>query len=207
MPRKGRKRAYRRKGLSRREVVSVVRNLSAEKKNIDSQLTLMGIGWNANRFASLNMCSQGNTSYTRDGSKIKLTDMYGKMMFHYNTSAGTPQYVRVMIFRDSQANGALPTMSGLLKDTTIYDSTVSYRNTDFTSRIRTVYDKSFFLSEDNQTRVLNFNKKLNDVISYSGNVGDITDVAGTNYFICFTGDSTINYPLCTYFIRARFIDV
>jgi len=179
--------------------------LNTEKNFLDRQLTASAISSSGSLF-SLILMAQGDTSNLRQGDQVKLVHIRYDGTFKIHASAAQSN-LRIIIFVDKQANGALPTVANVLADATANDAIVSGYNTDNKYRFRVLYDKVVQLDQaGKQSGRRSFRKKLNLRIRYGTNAGDITDLNSANLCFLIISDEATNTPTTTQFIRTLFVD-
>lgn len=180
--------------------------LNTEQKFIDNQQTENAVTSTFNVVDLVNT-TQGDTGTSRDGRQIKLTSILHKFTIAANATAAT-NLTRIILLIDKQPNGATVTPADYLTDVTINDSIVSPRNLDNIKRFTLLYDKVFTTTASASTRRISrkFYKKLNMIVRYDGNAGDVTDLTTRNVVLLTVGDQAVNGALLTSFIRIRFVD-
>ncbi len=179
--------------------------LNTERNFLDRQLTNSAVSTTGQLFSVILM-AQGDTSNLRQGDQVKLVHIRYDATYKIHASA-TQSNLRIIIFVDKQANGALPTVANLLTDVTASDGIVSGYNPDNKYRFRVLYDKVVQLDQaGKQSGRRSFRKKLNLRIRYGTNAGDITDLNSTNLLFLILSDEATNTPTTTQFIRTLFVD-
>lgn len=209
------KRNYRRKRYSKgkyctkRELKKVERKLQGEVKTFITSTT--------NSFVHpltgtpirnpIPLIIQGDTVQNREGNKVKILHFGIKGIIKQDTAV-THQNVRIMIFKDTQNNGTLPTMAQLLFSTVADRNMVTHLNMQYRSRFKVLYDRLFALTVTDKIEI-GFEKKFSQsyTMNYSGNTGGIADFNGSGYFIyAWSDEPTVNYPTLTYSVQLKFID-
>lgn len=178
-----------------------LKNISVEWKNSTAGTTVTP--GTTSTLTHFNGLSQGNSSTTRVGDKVKFKRLFirGEVVIN---SAGSAVVVRLMVVRDRQPNGAIFGITDLL----VADSTIDLNNLKYGKRFKVYMDKKIPLSI-NGNRVAQFKKyiPLNFETDYSlGTAGTVADISKNSlYFILMSTDNT-NKPTVTYNRRLRFID-
>ncbi len=157
----------------------------------------------------------GDTDIDRDGRKIVITsiNMIGQVTLDDTTDQSlTSELCRVVLFRDSQANGALPAVTDLFLTADI----TSFKNLDNTHRFRTLFDKVFHIQSPagggntttNQfgNNILQFKwfKKVRIPILYTGTAGTIGDIASNNLVLLYISERGVCG--CKVAVQVRYLD-
>lgn len=149
----------------------------------------------------------GDTASTRTGNKIYATSADASWIMQPHTGltavdSDTVQRIRCIAFWDRQANGGTPATNQILDVSVIGDRTLAPRNYNYIHRFDIVWDKVFVLnpvvafqidgSTNTDIHPVTYKAKqiykrkrfkFGRVISYEGNVGDITDVQGNIFYL------------------------
>jgi len=137
---------------------------------------------------SLCMIPQGTTQNDRIGNKIRLKNIRVHGFISLGATAVTGNRVRIMLVRDSQANGSMPAVADVMQQTNID----SFINMDNTTRFKIIKDRFIDLNPGNgdsgaTSIVLIKNFKMNHKafqrIDYSSTTGAISELKSYNYFI------------------------
>ena len=147
---------------------------------------------------------QGDTSLTRDGAQIKLTNINVK----YTLEVGSVDcLVRVMLVRDTQTNQAIYSIGDLLENTgsLIINSPL---NLDNKFRFNVLYNRVHKLSPDaGQSLVVgHIFKKVGTKIRYDDTGNGIADITSRSYSLVFVSNTALNPPSLFMVSRVRFID-
>jgi hypothetical protein len=150
----------------------------------------------------LSNIAQGDTGSTRDGDSCKVVKLLLSFTAKINASA-TNSFVRVMLIRDDQTNGAIFTTANLLEGDE-YLSPINARNTD---RFVVYYDKLFALSNTGAGCVKdNMNKECSFHIQFGAATAAITSLRSKSLALCFISDESTNYPTIDYRSRLTYVD-
>lgn len=152
----------------------------------------------------LNGLALGTASTSRLGQSIKMSSLYPNFLWSIAGAASTT-YVRVIIFKDEQANAAAPTAADLLVSTTSVLSPLVIGNG---ARFKVLMDVRKTLSI-NGTEIIRFKRfrKLFFHTRYNtGNAGTIADIQTNSLYMLHMSDQGTNVPAFSYNIRCRFID-
>lgn len=99
---------------------------------------------NAGVFTLLSGIANGDSASQRDGSSVKLTDMY--MRFRATQGTSTNNYVRIVVFRQALCNGSTPTTGQLFENN---GTNLSSYNKDFMGdQFQILFDKFVNLYAD-----------------------------------------------------------
>lgn len=163
---------------------------------------------------------------SRIGDSITTTSLLLKMQI-YNDSAdlefGSP--CRVVVFWDSQANGAVPSISGtansLMEASGVVLGHLDHRKQNTIDRFDILMDKVYNINPKTvstfnvatgattglTSNAIYINKrfKLGRKIKYSGNAGAITDLAGNNICVAVIS-AAASQTLVSYNMRLHFKD-
>lgn len=113
-----------------------------ESKFLDSTKDQATVSQTGNITTSINLIPQGNTESTRVGRKVILTKVNATFTVNLDqeqdqADIGGGDIVRVIIYCDKQANGAVPVVLDIL-ETAVYDS---YRNLANATRFKILHDR------------------------------------------------------------------
>lgn len=145
----------------------------------------------------------GNTDNSRIGDKVKAVSLTGIFSVTNNTSASFTQH-RIMIFRDKQTNGAIPSFGDLVTSAT---NLWSLRNLDKYKQFK-MY-KDIILSTDNVSntrKTIRINIPFNFTIDYQEGGASVSAIAKNSLWIYFITDAVTNLPTLNYDFRFRFRD-
>lgn len=181
--------------------------LNTEDKYFDTSATSVNATTTGSLYV-LNIPVQGTAQTNRVGQSVKNKSIYIRYLIDHNATAGTtPQYLRIIVFKDKQANGALPALTDLLDSVAI----TSPRKLEKAKRFHIYCDDQIYVSQNDRAGHLgkcfiDLKDGQDDHTEYSANAGAIGDIS-TNayYFLIFSNQST-NYPVFSYQSRIRFID-
>ena len=202
-PRRSRKRrrGKRRRGLSfatraRRAVMRVAET----KRHIlntgnESSLSLIS-GFNTYRLFNL---SQGDSSYTRDGDKIYITNVQGKLIFTHE--GGYPAYIRVVIL--AAVRDAVDTSLALFEgindtDMTMLNARAAGWHVPITAKfnkeaVRIHYSKTFRMEPLTQrTKMIQINKKVMKSVKYDGSANTAPESRMDDWYIVVMGADASN---------------
>ncbi len=216
MPRRYKKRTYRRKPKSTNYLgtaskalsvaYAVKRLVNVEFKHHNVQQLNTSIT-DAGLIVQLSNVGQGDNSQQRDGGSCKFTSFRLAYQFRISQSA-VSTIVRVMVVHDKQTNQAVFTLADLLFDATIQDAIFSPPNINNASRFNILYDRlhSMAINGNSANIARIVHKKLNLKTRYDAAVGDITDLTQDSLALVFIGDQATNDPAVSFNYRSRFID-
>lgn len=189
--------------------------LNSEKKFVDLTAQTPG-AISAGAFTLLNPLSQGTANGTRVGDQVRFTDLDVRLTL-YNTPTNTA-WVRIMIIKDMQPNGAAPTLANLLSDTG--GGVVSFRNLDYGKRFRVYADRVYSLMANDletpaQPMFVKFHvdlkgtkkKNLPNITEYGlGNAGTIADISKGAYYLVSLSNLTSSGPTVSFNSRMKYVD-
>jgi len=159
-----------------------------------------------------NFVQEGDTNITREGAIIRATSLQFIGRFTTDgTILDTATRIRMIVFWDSQTNGAVPNLSGvngILDVLTIDGLTFSPRQTNTLKRYKVIYDKIYTVNPQLDfvrlpaTGTITANVKvhkpfrlrfkLSRAITYSGNAGTIADLVSNGiYIFCMSDSDTV----------------
>lgn len=98
---------------------------------------------NAGTFILLNGMAQGTSQSTRIGNKFTMVSIQARFAVYNGTTQTGSIPVRVMVFYDTQANAAAPTVGDLLSDTTAARYVTSPMNLANRDRFRIIYQRTW----------------------------------------------------------------
>ncbi len=183
---------------------------SVEHKQLDVTNTALVIVDGVGTLVGLNNIVIGDTNITRDGNQIMAASIYIKLIFHIHPSASSSQ-IRCLLVKDKQVNNSNFTTPTLLENSTNILSIISPRNLDNMRRFTVLYDKIIILNQNitsvsSTARHIKIWKKLNMIIRYDGNAGNINDVTENGLSLLFIGNEATNTPTVDLFSRVLFTD-
>lgn len=161
---------------------------------------------------ALNAVAQGDGESQRIGRKYSSASLHIRGTYSLsNPNANNGCTLRVVIFRDTQSNGAAPTPLNVMNA-----GINGFRNLEYVSRFAVMYDKTFTLNpsiafntsttqefSSNPERYFSMNFKLSGDILANGPNADISDIVDTSYhvMICASASAAI---LFSYSSRYRY---
>jgi len=143
---------------------------------------------------SLCLIPQGTTDNTRIGQKINLKRIRIKFNAILTANTVTGERIRIILWKDKQANGAAPAVTDILTNADID----SFINMDNTERFEIIKDRTFIIQPQSGTAgsaclatpfMWRFNHKANTRIDYSSTAGAITELRSVNYGLLLLGDT------------------
>jgi len=166
--------------------------------------------------SSINLIAQGVTEKTRVGRKcvIKSVNWRGQLSLSAGSTVGSSQTVRMMVVLDKQANGAAPTVTGVL-ETANYQS---FNNLANKGRFRTLSDATYAMnvqaaagdgtSNDSANVLQNFAffKPCDISLEFTGAAGTIDELTSNNLFILMITGTAGSLIALDSQIRLRFTD-
>ncbi len=137
---------------------------------------------------SMCLIAQGTTALTRVGRKIVIKKIQMKWINELagsGTTTSTADTIRLILYQDKQANGAIATTAAILGAS---PEVKSFRNLDEVGRFRVLMDRVVELKSnysDSATSGLatvysSLNMNTNIVLEYSGVAGAITELRSNN---------------------------
>lgn len=151
-----------------RSVASIV---NVEYKLIDTGIVTTTPG-SSGSIVSLNACSEGTTSSTRNGLSIKMKSLELRGFYTMDAQA-TNTVLRSMLVLDNSPNGSKATITEILESVDV----IAMRNNINFGRFRVLYDRTFTMSGTGEENGV-FHKyiKLNKHVKYSGSGGTENDI-------------------------------
>lgn len=221
--------ARRAAGASKKNVPKKLKNIDKkikkmqndeELKYTDVLITAQGIS-STGSFHLLNGLTQGDDAKNRDGREAVSTSIQGKMTFVSNTDDIGSTTLRMIVFWDSQANGAAPTAATLLDNSIITSFLIAPYHRDYQKRYKILFDRVFVLNplqiltttagtvteNQNITKYLSFKKQLSRTIKFnSNNNGNIGDIVSNSLYVYFVSNEATNTPTVTSGFRFYYKD-
>ncbi len=149
---------------------------------------------------------QGDTDTSRDGNQVKLVRLYVRYTLTLQ-AAVTTVFVRIIIVKDKQTNGAIYTASDLLTDVTGGDAIVSPFNPDNQFRFAILYDKVHALSNAAKRNAQgNINRQLQLKLRFDASTPSIADLTSNSLSIVQFSDIVTDPPTITLFSRVYYVD-
>lgn len=159
---------------------------------------------------SLNLIPQGTTESERLGRKCTITSMYIKGQFTLSSTAGNDggeDRIRVIVYKDKQANGATATVANILETADIN----SFRNLAESQRFDVLSDRVYDFNVSAATsaatiqnsKTYSFGKaKCNIPLEFNSTTGAITELRSNNIGVLSISESgTANFGFTS---RVRF---
>lgn len=177
--------------------------INTETKVLDNFSSVSVV--NTGTVTLLNGMLQGTSASTREGNSVKDYSLEINCFPTFNASSTSPyQYVRVMVVRDNQVNGVLPTATQILANV----SYTSCKNAAYSKRFKVLADRTICLnSQGNPNDFEKFYFKMGTHTNYGlGNAGNVQDIASGGLYLFYISDAATNAPNMAYYSRYRFID-
>lgn len=160
----------------------------------------------------INLVAQGDDYTNRQGRKVNWKSLLFRATVDNGPSSSSGEVVRIIVFWDLQANGALPAVNAVLQSA-VYDSPMNLNNRD---RFRVVADKFFTLWRNQMTtgditggtscpRFWNFFKNFNVDTTFGGTTAAIGSInTGALHFLAISQRAAESYYRI--WSRVRFTD-
>lgn len=195
---------------------AILRTKTDELKNLDVVTnTTITFGQATANLALLNGCDDGATSTTRVGRKIIITSLAWRWQGSVAPTTTGASGLRLLIVRDSQANGAAPVATDVLQVDTIY----SMMNLDNSKRFKVLVDhlvpcvgtsgpqswnEKGFLQFEKPSK----NKPGLEVVFNNNSTATITSIQTGSIYALFyqNGSLLVASPASNLYTRFRFID-
>lgn len=153
----------------------------------------------------LNGMLQGTAANTREGNSVKDYSLEINCCPTFNAASAVPyQYCRIMVVRDNQVNGVLPTATQILANV----SYTSCKNSAYSKRFKILADRTLCLNAQGTPNAFEkFYFKMGTHTNYGlGNTGNVQDIASGGLYLFFISDVSVNAPIMAWYSRYRFID-
>lgn len=212
-----------------KKLESLVRNELKTISTVQETLQLT----TACQVVPLTLVATGDSTITREGSAIKgATLNLTYKLFMDGNSAGeywdptvvSNAYIRVIVFRDAQPSGVLPTgFTSVLGSGLLFGGSSASLNDQIhlnpyvidSGRYKIIHDTvhpyrgTAGTQNNNDQRLVSIKKPIRHNIYYSGNDAVIADALKNHYFIAaFIGQAGANYqPYLSFNCQIRFWDV
>lgn len=157
-------------------------------------------------FNLLNGLQQGDDANTREGNRVKMGSIYIKGTM--TNSDATSNQIRMVLFIDTQPNGAAPTEALLFQDNVAPENGALIEANSH-RRFKILKDWHFNLSataQSGDTRIIKYFKKLYGEVLYTGNVGDITDISKNSLYLYMTSTDASGGIVSSLDYRMRFTE-
>ncbi len=205
----------RRRGQSTRRIaLRALRSTDQERKFLDNSFSniLINDTLTAATIVPLNLIPQGVANFARVGIKASMQSCYLQLVIEKQDIDVTPNgYVRLMLVRDRQANGTLPTWGNILNlsgSGNPVTELMSANNLNNSKRFVTLFDKRMhFQSDFMEGRIVKAFVPLNFTTQWSGGGITIGDLRSDSLLLCLCGHITTggNVPRVTGVVRVRFV--
>lgn len=193
--------------------------LNSETKYVD-RIAQSPVTTRTGSFTLLNPLVRGTAQEERIGDQVrfKSIDIRAKIS---NAQTGE-RWLRMIVIKDNQPNGATPTMGNFFIDTG--NPIISFRNLDYGKRFKVYYDQTFaFQAHDPAaagyvaeptTEAIHIDLKAcrqygstNNVTEYGlGNAGTVADIAKGAYYLLCIGNNATNGVQVIFSSRMKYID-
>lgn len=166
----------------------------------------------------LNPLAQGSSASQRVGNTVRFKSLDIRAAITPNDAQ--PSWLRVIVLRDDQANGTVPTITDVLESNSI----TSFRNLDNVKRFKILSDQTYSMRAKDlangvqaEPSFIKFHvdlgaknkavKKQKGESEYGlGNTGGIADISTGAYWIMFCQSSVTLNPLFSFTSRMRYVD-
>lgn len=182
----------------------------AEVKIYDAAGTHAGLVSGAPQVSWLNAIAQGTELYQRIGLDFRMRRIYLRLTCVQNpASATSTQALRLILFLDTQPNGAAPPVSGnLALFTSATPSLPSMRNLAATNRYWVMADRNVTLSTGSRTQVnIELSQSLRAVTQFVAAAAAITDMLANGIYLMSIGFDAANGPSVYFSTRLWFSDL
>lgn len=184
--------------------------LNSEEKHKDTVYSFT-VQTNTADLTLLNGLIQGTTNVTRVGDDVRFSSLFLRLACSHNAVGNAAQYIRYVIFRDNQTNGAAPAVANVLENPTDF---LSPLNLDYSRRFEILKDGVFCLTDQGSEAKYKKlyidlkakNKKHMHKTDYGlGNAGTVADISTGSYYMLTMADGA-NGPSLGFTSRMRYID-
>jgi hypothetical protein len=188
-----------------RELSNIKRLLNVEEKNIDFTMTYPSIVAGGPVIVPLNLVGQGDTAQDRNGNSIKILRSHLRLFLNVPSTVTPAVFVRVLIVRDKQCNGALPSITDILSANLVE----SFRNVNTEQRFIFLHDETYGLSSLSGSQFFELAIMPQPYhVEFKGTGNLITDISTNSLLavIVSSSVSTPTSPVVTVSTRTRFLD-
>lgn len=187
--------------------VKSLMNVEFKNQTVDDQFVDYDI-LSTGTIVYLTPVAQGITEITRNGNSIRAKSMDLKGYVTYDSGGDDQQGVRLIMFIDYNYDGGnTPTVSGDAESVLDNSNIQSFRDLSNTDRFRVIYDKTFFVDGEHQTRQVKIHKELNHKVEYVGTNSSAASGGGGSIWMLLIGTQLVaNYPTLNADYRFRYID-
>lgn len=185
-----------------RDVKWLLSVVNVEDKYLDiSSSTVTAGTWT---YVLLNPLSQGVTPNTRIGQSVKCVGLEVRCTVFCNSASTAFQTVRFMVFKDKQANGALPGATDVYGSGVLTPRTVGY-----ISRFTILFERTMCFSPTSSDGINSFDfitrqdwhQEFN-----TGNSGTITDITENSCYVGYITDQGALFPNVSFTSRYVYVD-
>jgi hypothetical protein len=177
-------------GISKAQFVQMLNARREMKYNTQNNETTVPANGTINTMTQAIVVS--DTADGRDGNQITVKTVDMNLSIALNASVNV-DFVRLIVFADTQNNGVYPTVVNILTAT---DPNATYgREVTVTKRFRILHDKMFTLTTGGDNRAIFHHKKINlknHTVTYSGTTSVETANAKGALFFLICGDEATN---------------
>lgn len=154
----------------------------------------------------INAMLPGDVNGTREGDYVTLKTL--KLRIQWVT-ADVSQLMRVMVVLDRDSRGAAITLTELLDTTVVLNPTLAFRNLDYASRFKVIFDRTIAGAQltDSSNQKMNVNLKIGNKVNYGlGTAGTIADISsGALYIVLYSDSVAIPNPTAVVAARLNYV--
>lgn len=147
----------------------------------------------------VSLITEGDDVSNRTGRSIILKSIHAKF---YNTD-GVAQFIRVMLFFDTEQAGVVPTVLNVLNSADYR----SFKNFNNRKRFAIIYDKTYSTEAWNDNKsIVNYYKKFNRKVEFIGADATQASQGQGNIYCLIISQANGTADSMSYAIRLRFAD-
>lgn len=186
----------------RKQVQTIKKQLAEQRpeSKYEDTTPINGIVTTTASVVELSILTQGTSAITRIGDRVRLHSLFLRISLTVNAVA-TANFLRLILIRDKQPNGATMTAADYFEATPSYDGQVQNYNTQ---RFKILKDRTYALAAgSNSLMVDKWYKAINCIATYQG----ATALSITNELVLLAiSDQAVNGPTVKITSRLRYSD-
>ncbi len=184
------------------------RMINVESKEFRSNLTTTATS-QSGVITYVSGVAQGTDFNNRVGDSIKVQHI---TLTGYFTRAGTDGVARIILFRDTENQGASPVGSDLLNNTgsvNVVTSQINWFNHNPNAeknRFVILFDEMVAITSNDTNVTFQYSAPSEIHARYRGTGGTSASAAEGALFTCIVTDQAANFPTCTYSLQLTYTD-
>lgn len=152
--------------------------------------------------------AQGDTQNNRNGDSVKLSSVNLRGLITVGSSAVT-RNVRIMLINEKVSDGAVPTLSDVLDNSTLPNVYARYNPDNAGTRFKILFDKRYIVTPTTNAVKFNVYRKLQHHLKFTGTTANQADASTGHLYVLICSDDNgvdTNTPEVEWNSCIRYID-